>query len=130
MKKTTMLTVASLLSFLLLTFHLTGDIVYGWEPGRLANLIGVVLISGVWLCGVLLLRERLVGRIIMLLGALLSLFVPYVHMSGAKGVGVASRLSGHSGHFFFVWTLIALGVLGFFSVILSVLELWGLRGRK
>jgi len=33
-------------------------------------------------------------------------------------------------HFFFVWTLIALGVLGLFSVILSVRELWSLRGRK
>lgn len=130
MKESVMLTITSLLTFLLLTFHLAGDIVYGWEPGGLANLIGVVLISGIWLCGVLLLRERLAGRIIMLLGALLSLFVPYVHMSGAKGVGVASRLAGHPGHFFFVWTLIALGVLGLFSGILSVRELWGLRGRK
>lgn len=118
-----MLTIASLVSFLLLTFHLASDIVYGWEPGRLANLIVVVLVSGVWLSGALLLRERLAGRIIMLLGGLLSMFVPYVHMGG-KGIGVASRVAGHPGHFFFVWTLIAIGVLGFFSAILSVRELW------
>ena len=130
MKHSTILTIASLVLILLFTLHLAGDIVYGWEPGRLANLIVVVLVSGVWLSGALLLRERLAGRIIILLGALAALVVPYVHMSGAKGVGVASRLAGHQGHFFFVWTLIAMGVLGFFSVILSVCELWSLRGRR
>jgi hypothetical protein len=130
MKESSMLTIMSLFSLLLLTFHLTGDIVYGWERGGLANLIGVVIISSVWLSGALLFRERLPGRIIILLGALISLLVPYVHMSGAKGVGIASRLSGHQGHFFFVWSLLALGVMGLFSIILSLREMWSLRGRK
>ena len=125
-----MLTITSLLTFLLLTFHLAGDIVYGWEPGGLANLIVVVLISGVWLYGAVLLRERLWGYIIVLLGSLLGLFVPYVHMSGTKGVGVASRLAGHQGHFFFVWTLLAIGVLSLFSIILCVRGLWGTRKSK
>jgi hypothetical protein len=44
-----------------------------------------------------------------------------------KGVGVASSLANSSGHFFFVWTLIAIGVTGLFSVILSVRGLWSLR---
>jgi hypothetical protein len=74
-------------------------------------------------------RGRIPGYIITLLGGILSLFVPYVHMGG-KGVGVASRMSGHSGHFFFVWSLLALGVVGLFSAILSVRGLWGLRSRK
>jgi hypothetical protein len=40
MKHSSMLTIASLLSILLLTFHLTDDIVRGMEPGGLSNLIG------------------------------------------------------------------------------------------
>src|ERR1043166_4217396 len=130
MKQNVMLTITSLLTFLLLTFHLAGDIVYGWETGGLANLIMIVLVSGVWLYGTILLAGRRSGYIIILLGSLLGLFVPYVHMSGAKGVGVASRLAGHQGHFFFVWTLLAIGVLSLFSVILSVRGLWSLPWRR
>jgi len=129
MKNSVMLTITSLLTFLLLTFHLAGDIVYGWEPGGLSNLIVIVLISGVWLSGALLLAGRRSGYIIILLGSLLGLFVPYVHMKG-KGVGVASRLAGTSGHFFFVWTLLAIGVLSLFSAILAVRGLWSLPWRR
>jgi len=124
-----MLTIASLLSLLFLTFHLAGDIVYGWEPGGLSNLVMTVLVSVVWLYGALLLSERRSGHIIMLLGGLVAMFVPYVHMKG-KGVGLASRLAGSSGHLFFVWTLLAIGVLGLFSVILSVRGLWSLPWRR
>jgi len=129
MKPNVLLTIASLLSLLFLTFHLAGDIVYGFEPGGLSNLVGAVLISVVWLYGILMLSERRSGYIIMLLGGLLSMFVPYVHMKG-KGVGVASRIANTSGHFFFVWTLIAIGVLGLFSAILSVHGLWSLPWRR
>jgi hypothetical protein len=129
MKNSVMLTIASLLSLLFLTFHLAGDIVYGWEPGGLANLVMTVLIAVVWLCGALLLSERRSGHIIMLIGGLLAMFVPYVHMKG-KGVGIASRLAGTSGHFFFVWTLLAIGVLGLFSVILAARGLWSLPWRR
>jgi len=126
MKHSVMLTVSSLLLVLFLTFHLADDIVRGFEPGGLANLIVVVPFSVVWLYGTLVLAERRSGYIIMLLLSLFSLVVPYVHMKG-KGVGVASRLAGTSGHFFFVWTLLAIGVLGLFSAILSVRGLWSLR---
>jgi hypothetical protein len=130
MKHNVMLTIFSLLSLLLLTLHLTDDIVRGIEPGGLSNLIGGVLISVVWLYGTLLLAERRAGYIIILLGALLSLAVPVIHMKG-KGVGVASGIANSSGGFFFVWTLIALGVTGLFSVILSARGLWSLqRGRS
>ena len=126
MKNSSILTITSLLLLLFLTFHLAGDIVYGWEPGGLLNLVVMVLISVVWLYGTLVLAERRSGYIIMFLLSLFSLVVPYVHMMG-KGVGVASRLTNTSGHFFFVWTLLAIGVLGLFSVILSVRGLWSLR---
>jgi hypothetical protein len=126
MKNSVMLTITSLLLVLLLTFHLAGDIVYGFEPGGLSNLVAGVLITVVWLYGTLVLAERRSGYIIMLLLSLFSLVVPIIHMKG-KGVGVTSRLANSSGHFFFVWSLLAIGVLGLFSAILSARGLWGLR---
>src|SRR3954464_94495 len=118
MKHSVMLTITSLLSILLLTLHLTDDIVRGWEPGGLSNLIGGVLISVVWLYGTLVLAERRAGYIILFLGSLLGLGVPVIHMKG-RGVGVASGIANSSGGFFFVWTLIAVGVTSLFSAILS-----------
>ena len=126
MKHSVMLTTASMLSLLFLTFHLTDDIVRGFEPGGLSNLIMGVLISVVWLYGTLVLAGRRSGYVIIILGSLLALFVPYVHMRG-KGVGVASGIANSSGGFFFVWILLALGVTALFSVILSVHGLWSLR---
>ena len=129
MKPNVMLTVASLLSILFLTFHLADDIVRGFEPGGISNLVGAVLISVVWLYGTLVLTERRSGYIIMFLGSLLSLAVPIIHMKG-KGVGVTSRIGNSSGHFFFVWTLLALGAIGLFSAILSARGLWSLPWRR
>ncbi len=129
MKNSVMLTITSLLSLLFLMFHLADDIVRGFEPGGIANLVGGVLISVVWLYGTLLLAERRSGYIIMFLLSLFSLVVPYIHMSG-KGVGVASRLANSSGHFFFVWTLLAIGALGLFSAILAARGLWSLQKAR
>ncbi|MGZ6191034.1 MAG: hypothetical protein ACXVIJ_07805 [Thermoanaerobaculia bacterium] len=125
MKQNGILVIASLLSILFFTFHLADDIVRGYEKGGLWNL-SAVLIFVVWLYGTLILAERRSGYIITLLGGLFSLVVPLAHMRG-KGVGVASRLANTSGHFFFVWTLIAIGVTGLFSAILSARGLWSLR---
>jgi hypothetical protein len=124
-----MLTIASLLTILFFTLHLTDDIVRGVEPGGLSNLIGGVLISVVWLYGALVLAERRSGYIIMLLGSLLAVGVPVLHMKG-KGVGVASGIASSSGGFRFVWMLIALGVTGLFSAILSARGLWSLPWRR
>ena len=124
-----MLTIVSLLLILFLTFHLADDIVRGFERGGLSNLVGGVLISIVLLYGTLVLAGRRSGYIILLIGSLLSLIVPVIHMKG-KGVGVTSSLGHTSGHFFFVWTLIAIGVLGLFSAILSARGLWRLPWRR
>jgi len=129
MKHSVMLSIASLLSVLFLTFHLADDIVRGFEPGGLSNLVGGVLITVVWLYGALALAERRSGYIIMFLGSLFSLVVPVIHMKG-RGVGVTSSLGHTSGHFFFVWTLFAIGVIGLFSVILSARLLWSLPWRR
>ena len=120
MKRDVMLTIASLLSILLVTFHVTDDIVRGMEPGRLSDLI-VVPILVVWLYGTLVLAERRSGYVITLLGSLLGLLVPVIHM---KGAGVGGTIAKSSGAFFFIWTLIALGVTSLFSVILSARGLW------
>ncbi len=119
MKPNVMLTIASLLSILFVAFHLTDDIVRGMEPGTLSNLIAVPILV-VWLYGTLVLAETRSGYVIILLGSFLGLLVPVIHMEGA-GVGAIAKSSGA---FFFIWTLLALGVTALFSVILSVRGLW------
>jgi hypothetical protein len=122
LKRNDMLTVASLLSVLFMTFHLADDIVRGMEPGGLSNLTAAPILV-VLLYGTLVLAERRSGYVIILLGSLLLLAVPVIHMKG-KGVGVASGIANSSGGFFFVWTLIALGVTALFSIVLSARGLW------
>jgi hypothetical protein len=113
------LTVTSLLSMLLFTFHVADDISRGFEKGGLSTLV-VVPIVLVWLCGALVLAERRSGYVIMLVLSLLVLVVPVIHMKG-KGIG---EIAESAGGFFFAWTLIAIGVTGLFSAVLSVLGLW------
>jgi hypothetical protein len=120
MKPNLMLTIASLLSIILMIFHTTDDIVRGMEPGTLFDLI-IVPILAVWLYGTLALRERRSGNLIILVASLLGLLVPVIHM---KGLGVGGTIAKSSGGFFFIWTLIALGVISLFSVLLSARLLW------
>lgn len=117
MNSNILLTRTSMLSILLCTFHLADDIVHGWEPGTLSNLYALPIFV-VWLYGALLAGQRLSGYIIMLLGSLVSLGVPMIHMTG-RGIGTASRVANTGGYHFFVWTLITLGVSGLFSLVLS-----------
>ena len=127
MKRSVMLTITSLISILLFTFHLSDDIRRGFEPGGLKNISGVLMMV-VWLYGSTVLAGRRSGYIIMLLGAILGSGVPVVHMLG-KGL-VGGRVANSSGIFFFVWTLITLQVTAIFSLILSASGLWGLPWRR
>ena len=120
MKPNATLVVASLLSILLVSLHTADDIVRGMEPGTLSDLI-VVPILVLWLCGTMALPERRWGFVVVLLGSLLGLLVPVLHM---KGAGVGGAIAKSSGGFFFVWTLLALGVSALFSLVLSVRGLW------
>jgi len=123
MKQNVTLTIASLLSILFTTFHLTDDIVRGMEPGTLSNLIALPILV-LWLYGTLVLAGKRSGYVIILLGSLLGSVVPVIHM---KGAGVGGAIANSSGAFFFIWALIALGVTALFSVILSARGLWSLK---
>ena len=125
MKESVMLTIASLLSILFGTFHLADDITRGMSPGGLPNLVGVV-ICVIWLYGTLVLAEKRSGYIIILIASLLVMGIPVIHMRGV-GVGFGTT---RSGGFFFIWTLLAMGVTTLFSVILSVRGLWSLGAGK
>ena len=125
MKNKTMLTIASLLSILLGTFHLADDIDRGMSPGGLPNLIAVV-IWVLWLYGTLVLAERRSGYIIILVASLLLMGVPVIHMRGV-GIGYGTN---RSGGVLFIWTLLAMGVTALFSVLLSARGLWRLRSQE
>jgi hypothetical protein len=120
MRQNVVLTIASLLSILFMTLHLTDDIVRGMEPGTLFDLI-VLPICVVQLYGTLLLAGKRSGYVIILIASLLELVVPLVHM---KGTGVGGAIARSNGAFFFIWTLLALGVTALFSVILAARGLW------
>ena len=124
MKHDVMLTIASLLSILFLTFHVSDEIARGMERGGL-NMVIPVLILGVWLYGTLVLAGRRSGYIIILLVSIFGTGIPILHMTGAGLVG--GRIANTGRIFFWVWTLIALGVTGTFSAILSAHGLWRLR---
>jgi hypothetical protein len=125
MKHSTLLTIMSLLSILFFTFHVADDIVRGWEKGGPSNLSALLTFT-VWLYGALVLAERRSGYVILVLGSLLGLAPPILHMMG-NGIGVHPRIVNSDGAFFFVWTLLALGVTALFSLVLSVRGLWSLR---
>ena len=119
MQRSIMLTIASLLSILLLMLHVTDDIVRGMDKAGPANFIAIAILV-VWLYGTLVLTERRPGYIIALIGGIIATVVPVIHL---RGTGIVSVVKS-SGGFFFLWTLFALGVLGIFSIILSVRGLW------
>ena len=71
-----------------------------------------------------MLPGRRSGYVIMILGSVLGLVIPVVHM---KGAGVGAALVQSDGGFFFVWTLLALGAGAAFTLVLAARGLWGLR---
>ena len=121
MKQNVMLPIASLLSLLLLTLHITDDIVRGISKAESSNIALAVL--AVLLYGTLVLAERRSGHVIMLLVGLLAAAMPVMHMRGAHYGEIAKSPGG----FFFVWTLWALGGLGGLTFVLAARGLWSLR---
>jgi hypothetical protein len=120
-KHTRLLTITSLLSILLLTLHVTDDIVRGISKAEPSNTALVVLV--VLLYGTLVLTEHRSGHVITFLVGLFAAAMPVLHMRGAHYPEIAASAGG----FFFVWTLWALGALGGVTMILSAQGLWSLR---
>ena len=114
--RTLVLIVSSLLSILLLTIHLTEDIVRGLEPGGLSTQLGVLILV-VWLYATLFVSGRRSGLLLILLASLTGAGVPVVHMMGPGLAGGRAAASG--GMFVWVLTLLALGVSALFSAVLA-----------
>jgi hypothetical protein len=104
-----LLTVTSLLSILLLSIHVTQDVVRGGDSWGPQSLFGVLILV-VLLYGTLVLAERRSGLIIMLLGGLFAAAMPVIH----RRVSLAKP-----GTPFFIWTLFALGAIGTLTIILA-----------
>jgi hypothetical protein len=117
---------ASLLSVLLLSFHLAQDAIHA-KPGTVeagAGNLTAILILVVFLSGPALLAERRSGRIIMLLVALFAIGMPALHFT------LGHNWEKHQAALFFVWCLIVLGVNGLFSMLLWVSEFRRIRDER
>ena len=123
MKHYALLTIASLLSMLLFTFHLADDIVRGFEPGGFKHITGAyprgLALRNAGACRAAIRLRHYPPR------SLLS--VALSARPHERGGVVGGRIANSSGKFFWVWTLLAVGVTAFFSVILAVRGLWSLR---
>ena len=119
MDRKNLLTVTALISLLLLTLHFTQDMVLGLDTPGPMNLIGIAIVV-VFAIGPLLVRERIAGRILIVLGGLGSLGMAVLHMQGRSFPEIVRGPGG----FFFFWTLLMLGVFGILSLIMVVLEFW------
>lgn len=110
------LTVASLLSVVLFTVHLAHDFIYGLDTMTRAGTFVFFLMVLVPLYGTVELAGRRSGYVITLLLGILAAGMPVLHrVGGPRSIGLG---------FFFVWTLLALGACGVFSIVLSALGLW------
>jgi hypothetical protein len=117
-----LLAVTSILSVLLLALHISQDIVFGLDRAGLNHLVGVAILLVV-VCGALLLRGRVLGTVIMLLGGVMAAGMLPLHMRN----GLRPEFLQKNGALLFIWTVYVLGVNGAFSVILAVLAL---RARR
>jgi len=120
------LTIASLLSIILLPFHVGGDIALGLDRGGSGVVFILVPVLLLVACGALLLADRISGHVIMFFGGLAALGMPIIHRNN----GLTATIAKSPGGLFFIWTLVALGVTGGLAIILSVRGLWRMRLRK
>ena len=121
MKRNLPLIVLSLLTLLLLTFHIAHDTIRQAE-GSMQYPIPVVVFALV-LYATLVSPDRVWGQVVMLLGGLFGAAMIVVH---AKGIVVRS-----SGGFFFTWTLFAMSATGWVTMILAAREIgMAVRARR
>jgi hypothetical protein len=124
MKPNDLLTLTSVVSIVLLSVHVVDDIAHGFDSAGLVNFVGIVVLAG-FLYATLIFRERLAGRIVMLLVALFALGMPLIHLRSVR----INEIAQASGGMFFIWTLWALGITGILGLILAVQEFLSRRSR-
>jgi hypothetical protein len=121
-KQHDLLSVTSILSVLLLALHISQDIVFGFDRAGLNHLVGVAMLL-VIACGAVLWRDRLPGKVIMLLGGVMAAGMLPLHMRN----GMRPEFLAKDGALLFIWTMYVLGVMGAWSVILAI---QALRARR
>lgn len=131
MKRNLTLIITSLLSILFMTFHLAQDTLHAraGSPEAGGSTLVAVPILVVWLYGTLMLAERRSGCVIMLVGSILGMGMPVMHVMAPRGI-FTGEFAKYSGAFFFFWTFFVLGVTGMLSFILSIQGLWRLRQSR
>jgi hypothetical protein len=131
MKQHALLKTASLLSILLMTLHFAADTVrarIGTAEAGGSNLVALPVLA-IWLYGTLVLDEKRSGHVIMLIGSLLAIMMPAIHVIGPAGL-FTGTITRSGDPYLFVWTLHAIGLTGIFSLILAAQGLWNLRRRR
>jgi hypothetical protein len=122
MRHNRMLTITSLLSILFLSFHLAQDALrapresFAAGPGNFA-VIGTLFVL---LWGTVMLAGRRWGYGIQFFTGVIALGMPILHLR-KHGIGPDPRPGGT---FFFMWTMIVLGVLGIFTAALAARAFW------
>jgi hypothetical protein len=119
------LTIVSLVSIVLTAFHFTCDFVLGLDKGAASPIAAIILI--VWIAGTLVFGGTRWGLVIMLLGGLIGVGMPFIHM---RGRGITDAIGASALGIFFIWGLFLLAATGIVAAMLSLQELWRLRSGK
>ncbi|HEY3289614.1 MAG TPA: hypothetical protein VGK87_05760, partial [Anaerolineae bacterium] len=118
MSKNSVYTRTSLLAIFFLTLHITDDVIRksdGADQGGFGGLF-LLLVTVVWLYGILWLAERKSGYIISLIISLLMSIIPVAHLTGLRGDALPGQIATSSGPFF-VWVVWGLGVTVISSLV-------------
>ncbi len=131
MSKNSVYTRTSLLAIFFLTLHITDDVIRkadGADQGGFGSLF-LLLVTVVWLYGILWLAERKSGYIISLIISFLVSVIPVAHLTGLRGDALPGQIATSSGPFF-VWVVWGLGVTVIPSLVFSAVLLFSPTREK